>query len=59
MVPHSKLRCNFSDRCPSVFFDELVKFLVVAFSCSSSQSSTARLIGDIRVSVLKNVSPTF
>jgi hypothetical protein len=36
MVPYSKLRCNFSDRYPSVWSDELVDFLLVALSCSSS-----------------------
>jgi hypothetical protein len=30
MVPHSKLRCNFSECYPSVFSDELVGFLLVA-----------------------------
>jgi hypothetical protein len=30
MVPHSTLRCNFSDCCPSVLSDELVDFLLVA-----------------------------
>jgi hypothetical protein len=49
LVPHSKLRCNFSDCYPSVSSDEL--------SCSSSQSAAARLIGDVRVSVLKMFHP--
>jgi hypothetical protein len=53
MVPHSKLRCSFSDCYLSVFSDELVDFLLVALSCSSSLSTTARLIGDVDVSVLK------
>jgi hypothetical protein len=56
-VPHSKLRCNFSDCYPSVFSDEFVDFLLVALSCSSSLSTTARLIGDVRVSVLKMYHP--
>jgi hypothetical protein len=38
---------------PSVFSDEFVDILLVALSCSSSRSTTARLIGDVRVSVLK------
>jgi hypothetical protein len=37
--------------------DELVDFLLVALSCSSSLSITARLIGDVRVSVLKMFHP--
>jgi hypothetical protein len=55
MVFYSKLRCNFSDCYPSVLSDELVNVLLVALSCSSSRSTIARLIGDIRVSVLKMV----
>jgi hypothetical protein len=57
MVPHSKLRFNFSERYPSVLSDELVDFLLVALSCSSSRSTTARLIGDVHVSVLKMFQP--
>jgi hypothetical protein len=57
MVPHSKLRCNFSDCYLSVFSDELIDFLLVTLSCSSSLSTTARLIGDVRVSVLKMFHP--
>jgi hypothetical protein len=57
MVPHSKLRCNFSDCYPSILSDEFVDFLLVALSCSSSRSTTARLIGDVRVSVLKMFHP--
>jgi hypothetical protein len=57
-VPHSKLRCNFSDCCPSVLTEELVDFLLVALSCSSSLSTTTRLIGDVRVSVLKMFQPS-
>jgi hypothetical protein len=57
MVPHSKLRFNLSDCYPSVFSDELVDILLVALSCSSSRSTTARLIGDVRVSVLKMFHP--
>jgi hypothetical protein len=57
MVPHSKLRCSFSDCNPSVLSDELVNFLLVALSCSSSRSTTARTIGDVRVSVLKMFHP--
>jgi hypothetical protein len=56
-VPHSKLHCNFSECYPSVLADELVDFLLVALSCSSSRSTTARLIGDVRVSVLKMFHP--
>jgi hypothetical protein len=56
-VPHSKLRCNFSECYPSVLSDELVDFLLVALSCCSSQSTTARLIGDVRLSVLKMFHP--
>jgi hypothetical protein len=52
-VPHSKLRCSFSECYPSVFSDELVDVSLVALSCSSSLSTTARLIGDVRVSILK------
>jgi hypothetical protein len=37
--------------------DELVDVLLVALSCSSSPSTTARLIGDVRVSVLKMFHP--
>jgi hypothetical protein len=37
--------------------DELVQFLLVAVSCISSRSTTARLIGDVRVSVLKMFHP--
>jgi hypothetical protein len=58
--PHGaplQLRCNFSDCYPSVLSDKLVDFLLVALSCSSSLSTTARLIGDIRVSVLKMFHP--
>jgi hypothetical protein len=57
MVSHSKLRCNFSECYPSVLSDELVDDLLVALSCSSSRSTTARLIGDVRVSVLKTFHP--
>jgi hypothetical protein len=57
MVPHSKLRCNFSECYPSVLSDELVDFLLVMLSCSSSRSTTARLIGDVRVSVHKMPHP--
>jgi hypothetical protein len=57
MVSHSKLRCNFSECYPSALSDELVDFLLVALSCSSSRSTTARLIGDVRVSVLKMFHP--
>jgi hypothetical protein len=57
MVPHSKLRCNFSEYYPSVFSDDPVDFLLVALSCSSSRSTTARLMGDVRVSVLKMFHP--
>jgi hypothetical protein len=53
MVAHSKLRYNFSDCYPSDLSDDLVDFLLVALSCSSSLSTTERLIGDVRVSVLK------
>jgi hypothetical protein len=42
---------------PSVLSDELVDFLLVVLSCSSSRSATARLIGDVRVSVLKMFHP--
>jgi hypothetical protein len=52
-VPYSKLLCNFSDCYPSVLSDELVDFLLVALSCSSSRSTTERLIGDVRVPSLK------
>jgi hypothetical protein len=52
MVPHSKLRCNFS-----ALSDDIVDFLLVALSCSSSRSTTARLIGDVRVSVIKMFHP--
>jgi hypothetical protein len=41
----------------SVLSVELVDFLLVALSCSSSRSTTARLIGDVRVSVLKMFHP--
>jgi hypothetical protein len=58
MVSHSKLRCNFSDCYLSVLSDELVDFLLVALSCSSSPSTTERLIGDVRVSVLKMFQPS-
>jgi hypothetical protein len=44
MVPHSKLCCSFSECYPSDLSDELVDFLLVALSCSSSQSTTARLM---------------
>jgi hypothetical protein len=57
MVPHSKLRCSFSACYISVLSDELVDFLLVTLSCSSSRSTTARLIGDVRVSVLKMFHP--
>jgi hypothetical protein len=57
MVPQSKLRCSFSECYPSVLSDELVDFLPVAPSCSCSRSTTARLIGDVRVSVLKMFHP--
>jgi hypothetical protein len=57
MVPHSKLRCNFFECYPSVLSDELVDFLLVLLSCSSSLSTTERLIGDVRVSVLKMFHP--
>jgi hypothetical protein len=57
MVPHSKLRCCFSDCYPSVLSDDLVDFLFVALSCSSSLSTTARLIGDVLVSALKTFHP--
>jgi hypothetical protein len=57
MVPHSKLRCNFSGCYPSVLSDELVDFLLAALSCSSSRSTTAQLIRDVRVSVLKMFHP--
>jgi hypothetical protein len=57
MMPHSKLRCNFSDCYPSVLSDELVDFLLVALSCSSSRPTTERLIGDVRVSILKIFHP--
>jgi hypothetical protein len=58
MVPHSTLRCSFSDCYPSVFLsDELVDVLLVALSCISSRPTTARLIGDVRVSVLKMYHP--
>jgi hypothetical protein len=57
MVPHSKLRCNFSDCYPSVFSDELVDFLLVVLSCSSSRSTNVRLIGDVGFSVLKMFHP--
>jgi hypothetical protein len=56
-VSHSKLRCNFSDCYPSDLFDDLVDFLLVALSCSSSRSTSARLIGDVHVSVLKMFRP--
>jgi hypothetical protein len=52
-VPHSKLRCYLSDCYPSVLSDELVDFLLVALSCSSSRSTTEWLIDDVHVSVLK------
>jgi hypothetical protein len=32
--------------------------LLVALSCSSSRATTARLIGDVRVSVLKTFHPS-
>jgi hypothetical protein len=35
----------------------IVDFLLVALSCSSSLLTTARLIGDVRVSVLKMFHP--
>jgi hypothetical protein len=57
MVPHSKLRCNFSECYPPVLSDELADFLLVALICSSSRSTTVRLIGDVRVSVLKMFHP--
>jgi hypothetical protein len=57
MVSHFKLHYNFSDCYPSVLSDELVDFLLVALSCISSRSTTARLIGDVRVSVLKMFHP--
>jgi hypothetical protein len=57
MVPHSKLRYNFSECYSSVFSDELVDFFLVALSCSSSLSTTARMIGDVLVSVLKMFQP--
>jgi hypothetical protein len=59
MSLHSNLRCNFSDCYPSGFSDELVDFLLVALSCSSLLSTTARLIGDVRISVLKMFHPPF
>jgi hypothetical protein len=59
MVLYSMLRYNFSECYPSVLCDELVDFLLVALSCISSRSTTARLIGDVRVSVLKMFHPTF
>jgi hypothetical protein len=43
-VPHSRLRCNFSDCYPSVLSEELVNFLLLALGCSSSRSTTARLM---------------
>jgi hypothetical protein len=39
MVPHSKLRYNFPDCYLSVLSDELVDFLLVVLSCSSSRSA--------------------
>jgi hypothetical protein len=57
VVPHSKLRCNFSDCYPSVLSDEPIDFLLIALSCSGSRLTTARLIGDVRVSVLKMFHP--
>jgi hypothetical protein len=39
--------------------DEFVVCLIVALSCSSSQSTRARLIGDVRVSVLYILDPIF
>jgi hypothetical protein len=44
---------NVPDCYPSGLSDELVDFLLVALSCSSSQSTTEWLIGNICVSVLK------
>jgi hypothetical protein len=38
---------------PSHLFDELVEFLLLALSYSSSQPTTARMIGNVRVSVIK------
>jgi hypothetical protein len=58
VVSHPKLRCNFSDCYPSVLSDELVDFFFVALSCSSSRSTTARLIGDVSLSVLKMFHPS-
>jgi hypothetical protein len=57
MVLHYKPHCSFSECYPSVLSDEPVDFLLVALSCSSSLSATARLIGDVRVSVLKMFHP--
>jgi hypothetical protein len=57
MMPHSKLRCSFSDCHRSVLSDELVDFLHVALGCSSSRLTTARLICDVPVSVLKMFHP--
>jgi hypothetical protein len=42
---------------PSVLSDELVDFLLVALSCSSSRSTTVLLFDDLRVSVLKMFHP--
>jgi hypothetical protein len=41
---HSKLRCSCTDGYTLVLSDELVDFLLVALSCSSSLSTTARLM---------------
>jgi hypothetical protein len=57
MVPHSKLRCNFSECYHSVLSDELVDIFLAALSCSSSLLITALLIDDFRVSVLKMFHP--
>jgi hypothetical protein len=53
MMPHSKLHYNFSDCYPLVLSDELVNFMIVVLSCSSSWSPTARLISNVHVSILK------
>jgi len=57
MVPYSKLCCSVSGGYLLVLSDELADSLLVVLGCSNSLSTTAQLIGNVCVSILKMFYP--
>jgi hypothetical protein len=53
IVSDAKLHYNFTNRHLSVFCDEGISFLLVAFCGSGSWSTTARQIGDIPFAIIR------